>query len=386
MRRLLTLGVLCLASIGPCQTSIKLVFPDAHRRAIWVGPDPQPNSPTESESATLSIPNGDGSVWVWDKQTGRLAGRPVKDLKGAWTLTSKDFKLLANAIVRVEHGGKPVASAQIDLPGSSTLLSPSDKGEVAVYGVAPPAAKLTVKYKTKSGDAGAISASFDFNLENASKPVKWIVAIPEDVDTVGDAPIGANPTTGVAGETKPAEPKNPLGRLVILVIALAAGAAVVYAILRYLKTNQDAVADKLRQLGVDVPKTPGDDPANLPIQPIKPEPPQKIILDDATPSANSGPAPAVGEPRMVASNGDAFEVPQGETVIGRDLGLGLSLPNETTVSRRHASMRRTGSTVFVKDLGSSNGTFVNGAKIVDEVVIRPGDQVQFGQAQFRFEG
>ena len=79
-------------------------------------------------------------------------------------------------------------------------------------------------------------------------------------------------------------------------------------------------------------------------------------------------------------------LPEGETVVGRDVGLGLSLVGETTVSRRHAQLVKSGDSVVVRDLGSTNGTYVNGAKIGSEATLRPGDAVQFGSVRFRYEG
>jgi pSer/pThr/pTyr-binding forkhead associated (FHA) protein len=38
------------------------------------------------------------------------------------------------------------------------------------------------------------------------------------------------------------------------------------------------------------------------------------------------------------------------------------------------------------DHGSTNGTFVNGAKVSGEAFLRPGDEVQFGAIRFRYEG
>jgi len=72
--------------------------------------------------------------------------------------------------------------------------------------------------------------------------------------------------------------------------------------------------------------------------------------------------------------------------VGREVGMGLSLVGESTVSRRHAQITRTGSTVVVQDFGSTNGTFVNGIQIQDEKQLQIGDSVQFGSVRFRFEG
>ena len=72
-----------------------------------------------------------------------------------------------------------------------------------------------------------------------------------------------------------------------------------------------------------------------------------------------------------------------EVVIGRQEGLGLSLPDDW-VSRRHARACRVGDEFILEDLGSSNGTYVDGVPIVS-CVLRPGDWVQIGRNLFRFE-
>jgi pSer/pThr/pTyr-binding forkhead associated (FHA) protein len=71
--------------------------------------------------------------------------------------------------------------------------------------------------------------------------------------------------------------------------------------------------------------------------------------------------------------------------VGREAGNALSLVTESTVSRRHATLVRSGASVAIRDEGSSNGTYVNGVKISSETELKPGDQVQFGEVRFRFE-
>jgi len=68
--------------------------------------------------------------------------------------------------------------------------------------------------------------------------------------------------------------------------------------------------------------------------------------------------------------------------IGRAPGSMLRL-NHHTVSRTHAQLRHKGTGWSLRDLGSSNGTWVNGARVTGSVVVRPGDQVRFGQVAFR---
>ncbi|MBC9727469.1 FHA domain-containing protein [Streptomyces sp. TRM68367] len=68
--------------------------------------------------------------------------------------------------------------------------------------------------------------------------------------------------------------------------------------------------------------------------------------------------------------------------IGRDPANGLRLTHET-VSRVHAELSRQGGTWVLRDLGSTNGTTVNGRRVVGAAVVREGDQIGFGQMAFR---
>jgi pSer/pThr/pTyr-binding forkhead associated (FHA) protein len=68
--------------------------------------------------------------------------------------------------------------------------------------------------------------------------------------------------------------------------------------------------------------------------------------------------------------------------IGRDVSSGLRL-SDSSASRVHAELRRNGESWTLRDLGSMNGTFVNGRRVMGAVVVRPGDQVTFGRMSFR---
>ena len=71
----------------------------------------------------------------------------------------------------------------------------------------------------------------------------------------------------------------------------------------------------------------------------------------------------------------------GELVLGRHPACALVLDDET-VSRRHAMLCRRDAGWFLRDLESSNGTWVNGRRVVDAEV-RPGDEVRLGDARLR---
>lgn len=57
-------------------------------------------------------------------------------------------------------------------------------------------------------------------------------------------------------------------------------------------------------------------------------------------------------------------------------------PNSAMVSRQHCLLRVDSAGVFLKDLGSRNGTLVNGTLISQEQQLKPGDQIQIGQLVF----
>ncbi|WP_265445053.1 FHA domain-containing protein [Flexivirga meconopsidis] len=66
-------------------------------------------------------------------------------------------------------------------------------------------------------------------------------------------------------------------------------------------------------------------------------------------------------------------------VIGRDLDCDLVI-TDALASRRHAELRLDGATLTVTDLGSSNGTFVDGERITVPVALGPGSQLRLGGA------
>lgn len=69
-------------------------------------------------------------------------------------------------------------------------------------------------------------------------------------------------------------------------------------------------------------------------------------------------------------------------LIGRDPANGLRLTHET-VSRMHAELTVQGGRWILRDLGSTNGTCVNGQRVTGAVSVRDGDQVSFGRITFR---
>jgi pSer/pThr/pTyr-binding forkhead associated (FHA) protein len=74
---------------------------------------------------------------------------------------------------------------------------------------------------------------------------------------------------------------------------------------------------------------------------------------------------------------------RGKLTIGRGSECDLVL-DEPEMSRNHAVVENHGDGVFLRDLGSSNGTFVNGVQ-VRNAVLHPGDQIAFDHNRFLLE-
>ncbi len=74
--------------------------------------------------------------------------------------------------------------------------------------------------------------------------------------------------------------------------------------------------------------------------------------------------------------GNVFELDQPEVTIGRDPSNTIFL-NDMTVSRSHAKILRNAASVLIEDLGSLNGTWVDGA-IVNSAPLHDGSTVQIG--------
>ena len=73
-----------------------------------------------------------------------------------------------------------------------------------------------------------------------------------------------------------------------------------------------------------------------------------------------------------------------EMVLGRD-GADIEI-EDSAVSRQHARLSPVGNTLQIEDLGSTNGTYVNGTKIDEPAIVRPGDFVNIGQSTLEIGG
>jgi pSer/pThr/pTyr-binding forkhead associated (FHA) protein len=81
----------------------------------------------------------------------------------------------------------------------------------------------------------------------------------------------------------------------------------------------------------------------------------------------SGPTPGV-----------TFPLEGDQLVIGRDSSNSVAI-NDAEISRKHSRLTFQGGKYVLEDLGSTNGTFVNGQRLAGQVVLKPGDVVSLGE-------
>jgi pSer/pThr/pTyr-binding forkhead associated (FHA) protein len=75
--------------------------------------------------------------------------------------------------------------------------------------------------------------------------------------------------------------------------------------------------------------------------------------------------------------GKFLNFPPGDYIFGRGEECHVR-PNSPWVSRQHCLLHITGTMAFVRDLGSSNGTLVNGQAVSLDAPLTPGDKLQIG--------
>lgn len=113
----------------------------------------------------------------------------------------------------------------------------------------------------------------------------------------------------------------------------------------------------------------GFDPQPAPVAPTKPATPGRLVVVESD----------------ILPIGAAVVLDQPEVLLGRDPHAAAVLDGDGFVSGRHAMVRLRGGSPTVTDLGSTNGTYVNGDRIAAETALHEGDEVAVGSTRMIFE-
>jgi pSer/pThr/pTyr-binding forkhead associated (FHA) protein len=121
-------------------------------------------------------------------------------------------------------------------------------------------------------------------------------------------------------------------------------------------------------------------------------PQESFILAPSSPEAKQLAAARAAPPaRLVVTEspvlepGEGFELNSAPLTIGRGGQNDLRLDSDDYVSSRHARVERRSDGVWVEDVGSTNGTFVNGFKLTRPRRLEEGDVLKVGATELRYE-
>jgi hypothetical protein len=397
------LALLCAATFafGQGENTIKVEFGAEGKREVWIQEKGKLSELPERTSSsgkaiTIEVPEQtkDMVVLVRDVEKNNVATRALDQVvkSGTWTVANKDYGYAFVVAFWVKHDDKPVSSAIVHMGDRQELVSVEDEGVAAFHIVPFGDVEVTVDYKSGGEDRTLAAQTFESRRDMGGDPA-FTLEITDEVATIEPKPtegteVGEDVPAGESKEVEKPEPPrtNAFSTILNMLIGLAVVGGLSYAIWRFVQSNPDKTKDLLQKGGVPMPDDAQGQPATMTT--TKAGPPKQILLDDAAPLVAAAPVVYAGamvrNPRLVTSDGSLYIVQDGEQTVGRE-SASLTIGGESSVSRTHAKMTRAGDSVTVEDAGSTNGTFVNGQRLSGPRALTPGDTVQFGAVQYRYE-
>jgi hypothetical protein len=120
--------------------------------------------------------------------------------------------------------------------------------------------------------------------------------------------------------------------------------------------------------------------------------PQESMILSPQQAAGLVPKPPAGElGRLVVlkspalEEGDVLTVDSSPLTVGRGANNDVAISGDEYASTRHARFEPRRDGIWIEDIGSTNGTFVNGIRLTRERRLTPGDVVRIGETDLRFE-
>lgn len=393
---------------------------------------------TLTDKADLDLPTTpQATVYVLDNKTGYAARKqvPVKTAPAELAFDSRDFTLVQKLkVTATGKEDKPIAKGTVTLTDGGKnairkLIQPDSQGVAQFEFVRTGSGSVTVTAE----DGNAVTKPVNVGLNPGEQGQSVTVSLPQVTATVAGAPgssappapagTGNAPAPTTTAAPAPAPVPAPLpqptsntgGDFITNIVGFIILGLLIWGGYVVLKNKGVTMDSALKKLGIQ-PETVVAGGGSLAgasaAGPAAPPAPPPIVADpnqcpfcgqmkdaaggcacQVVPGQSAGvgaaaAAPTGSGPRLVGMAGTymgtVFPI-HGVAVIGREPTNLVPLDRDTTASRKHAQITADGGGYRVQDLGSSNGTFVNGARIAADTVLQPGDEVSIGGTRFRFE-
>jgi hypothetical protein len=116
--------------------------------------------------------------------------------------------------------------------------------------------------------------------------------------------------------------------------------------------------------------------AYIPQVQYQPRPPSVAPIPQPSDSGQLPPKPTVSA--WLVGSGHNYQLCRGETTIGRHSRNDIQISGDDTIGRDHAKITESNGHFRLIDLGSQNGTFVNGRRLREPLLLDTGDEIRFG--------
>jgi len=343
---------------------------------------------TNDASVTLKIPPNAETLWIYESKTGNMARLKASELSEKTELKSDRWTHVARVQVNVRAQDKPVASAFVTLKDSTgaeqkRVLEPSAEGILIFERVPLGKLEITAQY----GDEGKATQETTLKAERELR-------VPVIELTLSGTVATLEPKAVTEAHSEETPTGSRVGAIVMFIIALGLAVGVIYFLIRLATQKPQQLGDAMSKLGVELPQAPTSSASASTAASAAPPQPDLPSLETAGVPPMATPPPTmtitVGPAtRLVAIQGpyagQTFEITADLMTVGREAVHPIALVNDMGISRTHAQIVRQGDQVLIEDLGSTNGTYVNGVRISAPTPIKPGDTVQLGASLFRVE-
>lgn len=392
----LSSGAILLAANFGYAARIELQFANDNEREVWVLASKPMKMPLggqifKSAKFAVNVPDTikNGFIVVAESSSGNVAIRMASEIKGVWNVQPNEWRV-GQVVVNAYSMGNPIPEGTVEAAvGDYNEQREIENGKAEFFAAPAKEAQFIVHYTSGGAKKKSAPQIMKLSLKRADKVPSLAITVTDPVDNAGQP---SKPKSGQKNEG------SGIANVFVWLLGLAVAATVFWFLFSQIRKNEAVVAERLRKIGVQIPgeQQPGDDDTAVISTPPFQAPPivpaghcqfcgEPLRPDGTCACRPGGPQTAavssLAAPQLV-SDSQTIAIPETGVMLGREGDVVIA---DGTVSRKHAQIKNSNGRVTIADLGSSNGTYVNGAKINSEVVLERGDTVQLGAVKFWFE-